>query len=217
MCDSCRYSKRALREDPKRSNNAIAQLVGVAHPLVGDVRKVLEESSSIHRFEFRGGKSNETGHSVNCWCGKGDAEPPKPKGPKKREEPKLPISQDPELLDAIRRGIECGSPVPEEDLKKRFNTSGGTIGTARARVEGEIAGEKKVLNAVHSGELRQQFGVSDDGTPEPHVACGHGHTHQVSICDDCGAVITQGIAVMNDEPTTTTFRTENADDQAPGR
>ncbi len=50
--------------DAARSNRAIAELTGVQHNLVGDVRSVLDESSTIHRYEFPGSANLASGSAA---------------------------------------------------------------------------------------------------------------------------------------------------------
>lgn len=89
-----------LLADAKRSNRAIAELVGVHDMTVGAEREKLHKLCSIHWYEFPGGKPRKDGtekvnHLSTCWCGEGDAPPAPPKPSRQRQGP----NQHPPLTD----------------------------------------------------------------------------------------------------------------------
>jgi DNA-binding Lrp family transcriptional regulator len=46
----------ALREDAGRSNSAVGRLLGCSHHSVAALRRELEKTDRIARFDFRGGR-----------------------------------------------------------------------------------------------------------------------------------------------------------------
>jgi len=79
----------ALQHDAARSNREIADLTGVDHKTVADIREEIIlgnfPSIKIHRYEFVGGRGHRKGkHSTLCWCGEGDYTLPKSKEPKSK-------------------------------------------------------------------------------------------------------------------------------------
>lgn len=168
-----------LRADAARSNSAIAELVGVRQTLVAAVRKLSEESEDIHCYVNRSRWRTE--HSVECWCGEGEATPPKPRGPRKPDKP--PKQRDPALLSDIRNG-ELTARAEGRDQLARSQLD------EIAQQHGVSATLARRSHAYIQGQLDESVAPQPEpSSPQQQRGCAHSNVHQVVICDGCGAVV----------------------------
>lgn len=115
-----------LREDTGRSDYIIAEIAGVAHSFVLGLRKKLVSETSIHAWEFPGGRGQHAGrHSDACWCqpevasGQPAAESATSVTGPVPEARSAPATMPADVQQEIAERVRAGKPVPRSEWADR--------------------------------------------------------------------------------------------------